>query len=255
VSASARCAPSSCVSRASDGDAYRSRKRTAWGQQRQVGRPTTEWIHHANAALEIVDPALWAAAHARLSASRASYIRSTGGQLGGRPANGLESKYLLTGLASCGVCGGGSLIVRSRVSAGRRLHGYTCSYHYLRGTAVCGNAQVLALEPTNAEVLAVLRERILTPEAIAGTVQKTLDRLRPSTEAVGAQRAALERELGALDQELGRLATALATGGPLTTLLAAIQTRETRREAVRQELGLFGGCRRAHRRRRRVAHR
>ena len=43
----------------------------------------------------------------------AAYIRRHGGKLWGRPETGLESRYLLTGLAACGVCGA-SLHVRLR---------------------------------------------------------------------------------------------------------------------------------------------
>src|SRR5262249_13091330 len=52
--------------------------------------------------------------------SRAAYLRTTNGQLWGRPANEVESGYLLTGLAQCGACGG-SLIVHSRGKCGRIL--------------------------------------------------------------------------------------------------------------------------------------
>ena len=45
---------------------------------------------------------LWNAAHARLAAFRPAYLRATNGQLHGRPNAGLDSKYLLTGLATCG---------------------------------------------------------------------------------------------------------------------------------------------------------
>ena len=46
------------------------------------------------------------AAHERLSGSRLNYLRKTDGRLWGKPANGIESKYLLTGMATCGGCGG-----------------------------------------------------------------------------------------------------------------------------------------------------
>src|SRR5262245_27320042 len=46
----------------------------------------------------IVDEALWTAAQARLAEQRAVYLRSTDGWMSGRPANGIDSQSLLTGL-------------------------------------------------------------------------------------------------------------------------------------------------------------
>ena len=39
-------------------------------------------------------------AQARLAQTRESYLRVNGGRLWGRPINGIESRYLLTGLSS-----------------------------------------------------------------------------------------------------------------------------------------------------------
>ena len=50
-------------------------------------------------------------ARGRLSQSRETYLRTNKGQLFSRPANGLESQYLLTGLLTCGVCGAGIVVI------------------------------------------------------------------------------------------------------------------------------------------------
>jgi Glucose-6-phosphate dehydrogenase, NAD binding domain len=49
-------------------------------------------------ALRIVPDAPWHRAHERLRGVREGYQRATGGVMHGRPLNGVESKYLLTGL-------------------------------------------------------------------------------------------------------------------------------------------------------------
>ena len=126
----------------------RSRKRDAWGIKHQTGRVEAEWVQLEKPDLRIVPEPLWQAVRERFRDTRASYLRATNGQLWGRPANGIESRYLLTGLAQCGRCGG-SLIVHSRASAGRRTHAYLCSYHHLRGNTVCPGGLVLPVEVTN----------------------------------------------------------------------------------------------------------
>jgi site-specific DNA recombinase len=93
----------------------RTRKRDAWGLKRQTGRAESEWVQLALPDLRIVPEPLWQAVRERFRDTRASYLRATNGQLWGRPANGIESRYLLTGLAQCGRCGG-SLIGVAPVS-------------------------------------------------------------------------------------------------------------------------------------------
>ena len=103
------------------------KKRDQWGVTRVRPRPAEEWVRRDAPDLRIVEKALWHAAHQRIAGTRQTYLRGTAGRLWGRPANGIESKYLLTGLAACGWCGG-TLEVRSGGGRGRpatpfqRLH-------------------------------------------------------------------------------------------------------------------------------------
>ena len=55
----------------------------------------------------------------------------------GRPASGIESKYLLTGLTTCSFCGG-SLVVQSRISGDDRKFLYHCSYSNQAGPLLAG---------------------------------------------------------------------------------------------------------------------
>jgi site-specific DNA recombinase len=91
-----------------------SAKRDRWGQKRQASRPEADWIRRPTPQLRIVSDELWNNAHARLTAARAIYFRGMNGQAFGRPPLGNPSKYLLSNLAACGCCCGGSLRTRSR---------------------------------------------------------------------------------------------------------------------------------------------
>jgi hypothetical protein len=143
----------------------RSRKRDSWGIKKQSARPNEEWLRLDAQHLRIVPEPLWQAVQERLKTSGASYLRASNGQLWGRPANGIESKYLLTGLAQCGVCGG-SLIVHSRVSGGGRKRAYLCSYNHLRGKTVCSDGLLTAMEATDQAVLDVFEGQILNPKVV-----------------------------------------------------------------------------------------
>jgi hypothetical protein len=190
----------------------RTRKRNAWGIKHQTGRAEAEWVQLEVPALRIVPEPLWQAVRERFRDTRASYLRATNGQLWGRPANGIESRYLLTGLAQCGRCGG-SLIVHSRASAGRRTHAYLCSYHHLRGNTVCPGGLVLPVQLTNQAVLAAVEEEVLHPEVVQRAISRAINELSAPTDTVVPRRTGLQAELTILEQELARLTAAGAPGG------------------------------------------
>jgi site-specific DNA recombinase len=92
----------------------KTRKRNTWGLEHRSAKAATDWITIDAPALRMVSEAQWLAAHGRLEHTRQTYLRGTHGHLWGRSADGHESKYLLTGLSRCGLCGG-TLIVRTSV--------------------------------------------------------------------------------------------------------------------------------------------
>lgn len=71
--------------------------------------------------LRVVSEEQWQAAHERLSTSRQNYLRHNDGNVWRRPANGVESKHLLIGMAVCTECGAG-LMVRSRLAPSEPLN-------------------------------------------------------------------------------------------------------------------------------------
>ena len=88
----------------------KAQKRDGWGKVQFLQQPETAWLKTTAPHLRIVTDAEWEAAHERMGTSRLNYLRATDGKLWGKPANGVESKYLLTGMAVCGECGGGMLV-------------------------------------------------------------------------------------------------------------------------------------------------
>ena len=104
----------------------KTRKRNTWGLEKRSAKAATDWITIEAPELRIVSEAQWLAAHGRLEQTRQTYLPGTHGHLWGRQADGHESKYLLTGLSRCGLCGG-TMIVRSRCHGRKRAYFYACS--------------------------------------------------------------------------------------------------------------------------------
>jgi len=221
----------------------RTRKRDGWGVKRFQPRPEAEWLTLEQPALRIVSDEQCQAAHARLAQSRDAYLRAQGGRLNGRPVNGLESKYLLTGLLRCGVCGGG-MVVNSRQSGTRRKYVYVCSANRFRGRAVCGNNLWAPLDAADHAILAALERDLLTPDVLDVALTEAVAMLTPTGETVEQRRAGLLAEQRQLEAELGRLTDAIVSGGgALPTLTAAIKTREARLAEVRRDLATLGKVR------------
>ena len=135
----------------------KTKKRNPWGIQQQRKRTEKDWIQTPMPQLRIISESEWKAAHNRLDATRSSYLRGTKGELWGRPASTLDSKYLLTGLVKCGLCGG-SLYVRSSSRKGQRALFYGCTNFHLRGRTACTNSTLIPMEAANAAVLKVFEQ-------------------------------------------------------------------------------------------------
>ncbi len=211
----------------------RTRKRDAWGRKRPTSRPENEWIRTTSADLRIVTDEQWNAAHARLDATRQTYMRGTAGRLWGRPATGLTSKYLLTGLATCARCGGG-VLVKSRAHGRKRAHRYACSSYHLKGTSVCSNSFEIPMGEAHALVLDAVEKDVLAPEVVETGISEAL----ALVQATNARDLTpdIERELRAVEAELRRLTAALAAGGALTAIVDAIREREQRRSHLERQL-------------------
>ena len=82
----------------------------------------------------------------------------------------------------------------------------------------------------NTAVLGTLAGDVLRPAVVMAVVDGVLAALTPTTRAKHAHRDRAAR--AGLDREVGRLTEAIATGGPLTALLAALAARQTRRDTL-----------------------
>jgi site-specific DNA recombinase len=217
-----------------------SRKRNAWGIRQPRRRAAAEWIRYEVSALRIIPEPLWQAVARQRAATRAAYVRTTGGRLWGRPATGIESKYLLTGMTTCALCGG-SLVVMSRTSGNARQFLYRCQHAYYRGPTVCTNRRRLPMLDTDRAVLRELEATLLTPAAVEAIVGEVIARLWPVEDTAVPRRAAVRADLVVVEAEITRLVAAIAKAPDLGSLLDALRAKEHRRAALQAELLALDG--------------
>ncbi len=186
--------------------------RLVWNRQRYIKdprsgkrvsriNPEAEWITTEVPELRIIDDALWQAVKSRqqalavqfanaITATRASFQLNTTH----RP------KSLLSGLVTCGVCGGPyALRLKGRFACSNRID-----------TKSCTNGHSIARETLEARVLDGLRGRLMAPkvaaEAVRAYVEET-NRLNHQRRAAGAaDKAALEGILKAIRANLDMIA-------------------------------------------------
>src|SRR5262249_2122870 len=128
----------------------RRRKRDAWGAKRATACPQDDWVRVPAPHPRIFPVGLAAAIDAPRGDQQKLYLRGTRGQLQSKPVSSMASKYLLTGLATCGVCGGS---FGPRLAAGRSRHQvYRCLVNHTRGPAVCPNSWQVPVATTDTAV-------------------------------------------------------------------------------------------------------
>lgn len=203
------------------------RKRDRWGQHKQHARPESEWIKVPAPELRIISDDEWSAAHARLLGARARTIDG----YTVAPRRDRESKYLLSGLARCGQCGG-SFAATSRShgtgSNRRRVHFYYCAAFHKRGSTVCTNGRSLRMDVADRAALGAIADDVLRPEVVEAVISGVFDAMKDTPDD-SRQHAA---DLASLDREIGRLTDAIAGGGELPSLMAALRARQLRRDEL-----------------------
>jgi Recombinase zinc beta ribbon domain len=122
-----------------------------------------------------------------------------------------DSKYLLTGFARWGVCGGGLTTRTRRHNArGDRQFLYACTNHYLKGATVCAHAHQWPMPELDDQVLTRIAEDVFAPEVVEDVIRSA--RARYATHAEPDRPDHLRRELATIERELGHLTDAVAGG-------------------------------------------
>jgi hypothetical protein len=159
-------------------------------------------------------------------------LRQSNGRLIRRPP-GEGSPYLLTGLLTCGVCGGGMEVLSSKSGSRRTFH-YRCYVARRKGPACCTNKLAARMDEADGAVLREIKKTLLHPEVVERALahaERSILRQRSAGE-----REALEAELADVDKAKRRLSAAIAKGGELDALVAALGNYERQRAEVKGKL-------------------
>lgn len=178
------------------------------GKRVRIDRPVEEWITQDLPELQIVSDEAWERAKERMTRTRAQ----------GGPGRAPITRTLMSGVLKCGVCGG-PIIAWNKVM-------YGCSIRKDRGRAVCTGVSVNR-DKVDDLVLGIVRDEILTPEAI-DELEQEVRRLMSvqRRESVQAQ-ADTQRKIEASQAEIDRLIDAIAQVGISPALASRLQAAES----------------------------
>lgn len=178
--------------------------------------PPEQWVVEDVPHLAIIDAASWAAVRARKAEWEGwSYARQV------RP------KKLLSGLVTCGQCGGDMVVIGD----GK----WGCANARKRGT--CSNRRTMDNPGLERRVLAGLEKELLSPAVVDRAVKAYRDQrqLRAREEA-GSERKAKSR-VGEIDRQIERLVGAIANGaGDVPEVVAKLREAREERAQIEQQL-------------------
>jgi hypothetical protein len=155
--------------------------------------------------LRIIDDELWAAAKARQEEYSRAYKQSLdqGAQSLQAASRSRRPKTLLSGLLVCGVCGG-TIAKRGN----RRL---ACVAH-VKGRG-CANSSTINSERLEERVLVGLRERLVTPEAMADPMRSYIEETNRLNHQRRASEAGDRQRLEKARKAIGGIVAAIEDGG------------------------------------------
>lgn len=182
------------------------------GRRQRIDRPKTEWVRREEPALRIVSEELWQRAHRPKM--------HDGG------ARGKTFTTLFAGILRCAKCGGSV----TAVNAER----YGCSKAIERGNAVCTGITIKR-DVLDRRLLAVVREELLSPAALALMHTRVEHWLREAKRAASGDTARQRRQ--ELDAEIGRLVDAIASIGNSDALTTRLRQAEQQRAALTEPSG------------------
>lgn len=165
---------------------------------KRLSRPNAkgEWQTVETPDLAIISGALFENAQCRKKARGRTH-----------PNQQRRPRHMLSGLLRCGACGAG-MTTNGKDKSGRiRIR---CSAANESGT--CSDAKTFYLATVESAVLAGLQSEMRNPRVIAEYVRAYHEERKRLAAQADAKRARLDRRLGELNREIGRLVDAIAKG-------------------------------------------
>ncbi|WP_316193876.1 recombinase family protein [Bradyrhizobium sp. SZCCHNRI1029] len=204
-------------------------KDPATGKRVSRPNPESQWIRIEVPHLKIVDDELWQAARARQQQISALF--------GPNPANTREGRAkrlhlanrpvsLLSGLLTCGCCRGKiGILTPNR---------YGCLNHHRRGT--CANNRTIMREKIEARVLAGLKDRLVSSEAVAEAVRAYAEEMNRLSHDRRARAETDHRALQKIERAVAGIIAAIEDGLYQPSMKARIDELERQKAEITQRL-------------------
>jgi len=225
----------------------RTRNEMRKGIKRKVAVPEAEWVRIERPEFRIVPQPLWDAAQARKAATFATYRQTPDGRLSGKPErSALASQYLLAGMLRCGVCGGKLISLKQRGrKTGQFYLYYVCWRSQSRGATVCPSRRMVPMERLHDMVVTIFQEDILIPPRLEQVIRDLARGHEHGPARAAEVRRALEANLRRVEGRIANLTEAVAAGGEVKSLIAAIKTAEREQQDIRGRLEHADGLQKA----------
>jgi len=204
-------------------------KDPATGKRVSRPNPESQWIRTEVPHLKIVDDELWQAARARQQQISALF--------GPNPANTREGRAerlhlanrpvsLLSGLLTCGCCGGKiGILTPNR---------YGCLNHHRRGT--CANNRTITRDKIEARVLAGLKDCLVSSQAVAEAVRAYTAEMNRLNHDQRAQAETDHRALQKIERAVAGIMAAIEDGLYQPSMKARMDELERQRAEITQRL-------------------
>jgi site-specific DNA recombinase len=193
------------------------------GRRQARLNPETQWIIENVQHLRIIDDHLWNLVKERQRSSRSSVMTPDNGV---RSERARRPRYLLSGLLTCGTCGGGF----SKISQSH----YGCSTARNKGT--CDNLLTVRRDALETKVLDGLKHQLMRPEMVRKFVEEFHRELNRQASEQDARRDCVKRDLAKTEREIGRLIEAIKAGVPGAAVKDEMKTLEARRSNLVDQL-------------------
>jgi site-specific DNA recombinase len=215
---------------------YRNARRNGRGRIRVKQE---EFIEVCREELRIVPADLWERVQERLKGVAKTYLRGTHGELWGRPGRGVESRYLLTGLGECGVCGHNISMLGGRAGVpGKRtqLYYYGCSYHVTRGRTICSNDHKARMTEADETIIAMIERTVLTPNAVDYVIENALSLIEEQRRHAPELPERIKAEIAQDERQLTNFLSLIGEGRAPVAVLTHIKALEVELAAKRAQL-------------------
>src|SRR6266436_9847203 len=211
-----------------------------WNRQRfikdpstgkRVSRPNPEakWIRTEVPELRMVDDELWQRVKLRQAELAKQFEATTKGVRAARAErlNRLRRPaFLLSGLLTCGCCGGKyGIVVNDR---------YGCLGHFRKG--MCDNGRTIRRDDIERRVLAGLTDKLVSPEAVAVAVRAYAQETNRQNQERRAQAEASRRALVKIEKGIKGILDAIEDGMYQSTMKARMSELEQQKAEIETRL-------------------